>query len=624
MEIVYVYTKKRSEFGRQCNFTDRPAELHVDILPDDSALEEFIERDPVDIGIQCVQEMSEHDANTERFETGARGINHTEGGWPKDINPHEVEQVTRYRKKVEKDEAYIGAVMQLGGVMEHCIKQNNSIDIYEEYFEDVDVESIDEAASAKTINVFRDPNEIKRTATHISWFPDGPRKLAVAYCNLQFQSTSPETSMDSYIWDVENPNKPEMTLKPVSPLVCLEYNPKDSHVLLGGCYNGQIAYWDTRKGSQPVELTPIEQSHRDPAYKTVWIGSKTGTECFSTSTDGQVLWWDIRKLGEPTDKLYLDKKQEFHNAQGAYCLEFEPTMPTKFMVGTEQGSIISCNRKAKTANDKIAAFFNGHIGPVYALQRNPHFTKNFLSVGDWNARIWSEDIRESSIMWSKQYSSYLTDGCWSPIRPAVFFITKMDGTLDVWDIIFKQNNPTLTLQVCDVPLHSLRVQEQGKLVAAGSHDGTTTLLELSEGLYTMARNEKNLVTAMFERETRREKILDARQKEIRLKERSKTEGSKMTVYSVRSSARSQLDSRLSDRNLASAEGEEGDKEKGDEEPYEEEDLYEKAEKEFFSIIESEKKKQPIPSQDFSHVEKSVEAPHDGSEAKTETDAEKKE
>ena len=48
----------------------------------------------------------------------------------------------------------------------------------------------------------RDPNEVKRTATHISWFPDGPRKLAVAYCNLEFQSSSAETSMDSYIWDV--------------------------------------------------------------------------------------------------------------------------------------------------------------------------------------------------------------------------------------------------------------------------------------------------------------------------------------------------------------------------------------------------------------------------------------
>lgn len=39
--------------------------------------------------------------------------------------------------------------------MEHCIKQNNAIDIYEEYFENVESEIIDEAAAAKTINVFR-------------------------------------------------------------------------------------------------------------------------------------------------------------------------------------------------------------------------------------------------------------------------------------------------------------------------------------------------------------------------------------------------------------------------------------------------------------------------------------
>lgn len=40
--------------------------------------------------------------------------------------------------------------------MEHCIKQNNAIDIYQEYFDDEDaVEVMDEAPSAKTINVFR-------------------------------------------------------------------------------------------------------------------------------------------------------------------------------------------------------------------------------------------------------------------------------------------------------------------------------------------------------------------------------------------------------------------------------------------------------------------------------------
>jgi len=86
----------------------------------------------------------------------------------------------------------------------------------------------------------------------------------------------------------ENPNKPEMTLTPTSPLVCVEYNPKDSHILVGGQYNGQIVYWDTRKNSQPVDMSLVEHSHRDPAYKVIWISSKTGTECFSASSDGQV------------------------------------------------------------------------------------------------------------------------------------------------------------------------------------------------------------------------------------------------------------------------------------------------------------------------------------------------
>lgn len=43
-------------------------------------------------------------------------MNHVEGGWPKDINPAEVEQTIRYRKKVEKDETYISTIMSLGKV----------------------------------------------------------------------------------------------------------------------------------------------------------------------------------------------------------------------------------------------------------------------------------------------------------------------------------------------------------------------------------------------------------------------------------------------------------------------------------------------------------------------------
>ncbi|XP_056153620.1 dynein axonemal intermediate chain 2 [Lampris incognitus] len=564
MEIVYVYNKKRSEFGRQCNFSDRPAELYSDIHPEPSLAANFIEKDPCDIAIQCSQEMSEHEVNTKSFESESCGMNHVEGGWPKDVNPQEVEQTIRFRKKVEKDEHFINTILQLGSIMEHCIKQNNAFDIYQEYYEGEEmIEEVQEWSSAKTINVFRDPNEVKRTATCLSWHPDGSRKLAVAYSCLEFQKPMKDMSFDSYIWDIENPNKPEMTLKPVSPLVCLEYNPKDSHILVGGSYNGQIAYWDTRKGSQPVEMSRIEHSHRDPVYRIIWLLSKTGTDTFSASTDGQVLWWDIRKMSEPTERLVLDPNKEgnLDNALGAISLEFESTMPTKFMVGTEQGLVVSCNRKAKTPAEKIVCTYSGHHGPIYALQRNPFFPKNFLTVGDWTARIWSEDIKESSIMSTKYQMFYLTDACWSPVRPSVFFTIKMDGTLDMWDFLFKQNDPTLSLKVCDEALYSLRVQDNGRFLACGSQQGTATLLEISPGLSTLQRNEKSLVAAMFERETKREKILEARHREMRLKERSRSEQSK------------------DDDNIKEGNGEENL-----------EDLIARVEAEFFEMVDFELKK----------------------------------
>ncbi|XP_027728973.1 dynein intermediate chain 2, axonemal [Vombatus ursinus] len=526
MEIVYVYVKNRSDFGKQCNFSDRQAELSIDIPPNPELMEQFVIRDPVDTGSQCSCDMSEHEVNTERFEMETRGINHLEGGWPKDVNPQELEQTIRFRKKVEKDENYINAIMQLGYVMEHCIKQNNAIDIYGEYFDEEDeVEVSDEVLSAKTINVFRDPHEIKRTATHLSWHPDANRKLAVAYSCLDFQRADVNMSYDSFIWDLENPNKPELILKPSSPLVTLEYNPKDSHVLIGGCYNGQIACWDTRKGNLVAELSTIEFSHRDPVFGALWLQSKTGTECFSASTDGQVMWWDIRKMNEPTEVLIMDvsRKGVLENALGAVALEFEPTMPTKFMVGTEQGVVISCNRKAKTIAEKIVCTFSGHHGPIYALQRNPFYPKNFLTVGDWTARIWSEESRESCIMWTKYHMAYVTDGAWSPQRPAVFFTTKMDGTVDIWDFVFKQSDPALSLKVCDEALFSLKVQDNGCFLACGSRLGTVTLLEVSPGLCTLQRNEKNAASSIFERETHREKILEARHREMRLKEKGKIE-----------------------------------------------------------------------------------------------------
>ena len=462
--------------------------------------------------------------NTERFNYIPQGMLHLEGGWPKDVDSTEKDQTTRFRKKIEKDDEYIKQVRSLGDMVEGDIKQNYAIDIYQEYFAGEYVDHSSEAPSAKTLSVFKDPSEVKRTVANISWYPDGGKKLAVAFAIMQFQDPRAEQATEfSYIWDVNNPNTPELQLTPASPLCCLEYNPKDPHFLVGGSYNGLVSCFDTRTGEVPKETSIIEKSHRDPVYKIAWLAGKHPFECCSTSTDGQVLWWDVRKLGEPSEGLMLEDKSSGVEGKvmGGVSMEYTAA-GGKFLVGTEQGKVVSCSRKRKTAADKIGTIYEGHCGPVYGLQRNPFYPKYFLSVGDWTVRLWNEELR-APIMTSKFFKNYVLDSCWSPTRPGVFLTTKMDGTLDVWDYFYKQNDPTLSLQVDGDGLRTVKMQDGGALLATGSVDGSVYMLELSEGLSVMQNNEKNSVMQMLERESKREKNLEARAKEIRAKEKKAAE-----------------------------------------------------------------------------------------------------
>ena len=203
----------------------------------------------------------------------------------------------------------------------------------------------------------------------ISWHPEGGKKVAIAYSILQFQQQPADMSLSSYVWDVTNPNYPDLELVPASGAACpllllhasallrdwrvtrlrsarvsrvqhqgsaphsrrLLQRPfavsllpnapfsSDRHRLSSAdaasrdtlristplaLKNGKTVcrYWDDRKGSAPVESSPIEKSHRDPVYDLCWLQSKTGTEFASVSTDGQILWWDLRKLAEPMER----------------------------------------------------------------------------------------------------------------------------------------------------------------------------------------------------------------------------------------------------------------------------------------------------------------------------------
>lgn len=528
MEVIsYEYPKVRRDFGHHPNFNDFTPEA-VTIFPDQQLNNNWVPRLITTTDIDCIPPQALHEVNTERFVQVSKGTLHTDGAWPADVKTNDVNDRLRLLRRIKNEPHYQQAVQTLHKTALWTIQQNNTIDLYEDYFEaQEEIDVAVPAQSAKTTCVFRDPNPVKRSATKISWHPEGPNKMAVSYAVLQFQAMPDNMALASYIWDVNKPNAPDSEILPTSPLTCLNYNPRSPDHIVGGCYNGLVGFWDLRKGSSPVAVSVVEKSHHDPVYDIVWIQSRSGNECCSVSTDGQLLWWDIRKLqGGPTDMMKLTGPEG--TTYGGTCIEYNTDAgPTRYLVGTEEGAVLLCDRKAKKDSESqksIKTVFGSksgrHHGPVYSVVRNPSNPKFFLSVGDWSCKIWMED-QKNPIMTTKYDSSYLTAACWSPTRPGLFFTTKVDGTLEMWDFFHKQNDPTFSVKIGDSSLCCIAPQAQGRLLALGAQDGTVTLLEISKALSQPQLNEKNIISAMLDRETKREKNLEVRNLQRKREEKEK-------------------------------------------------------------------------------------------------------
>lgn len=152
-------------------------------------------------------------------------------------------------KKIDKDTSLATAMKINVETVKSCMMQNNQIDPFEEYFDDEDTEHQVEQNSTKTLMLFKDlPDVCKRSVSELSWHTEGATKLAASYAISRFQQTPEKMRTNAYIWDTCNPNAPEITLNSPSPVTNICYNHKLVDLVGGGCANGLVAVWDSRKG----------------------------------------------------------------------------------------------------------------------------------------------------------------------------------------------------------------------------------------------------------------------------------------------------------------------------------------------------------------------------------------
>uniref|UniRef100_A0A3Q3VLL7 Uncharacterized protein n=1 Tax=Mola mola TaxID=94237 RepID=A0A3Q3VLL7_MOLML len=273
-------------------------------------------------------------------------------------------------------------------------------------------------------------------------------------------------------------------------ILAFEFCPCDPNIIVGGCINGQVVLWDISAQATHLQesdkkvsnktpvvrfcaVSALESRHKAPITDVHWLPptfevTRTGiplqnkyntcVQVVTCSLDCTLMFWDLR-LQKGSSHLMSDNKQRVdqktqvipHSVSNVFKYldqtwnPFFTVMPGLKML-YKDGEIVYTDWKlekddsGQLQSSKPLHCFNVHHWLVNTVQRSPFLKDIILTAGDSNFAIWKDD--EGPIFLSPHSEQVCTAACWSLSRPAVFFIGKENGSIDVWNLLEKTSEPT--------------------------------------------------------------------------------------------------------------------------------------------------------------------------------------
>lgn len=376
------------------------------------------------------------------------------------------------------------------------------------------------------------------------------------------------------VWNFKDPIHPQYVLESPLDVTAFKINPQAQNLVAGGLYNGQVILWDItaveealkkkdKKGDeesgekviptvQHKFLSVIETSHTQTVTDLEWLSdgyevnrqsklTKTAeTNQFVTcSLDSKVIFWDVRvkkdlkKAGRsqgadepflwaPTFVINLSRLELAGDHLSAVSMSLSKEgSNSKFFIGSMDGEVCYADfdkPEGQEHPEYSKSIAEGHAGPIQLVERSPFFPDILLSVGDWSFKIWKEGVSQP-IFSSGSSPTYLCNGCWSPGRPGVIFIARLDGTLEVWDLLDRSHEPSMIYTASSFPISSIkfnpmvgsqRDQLKEQLLAVGDNQGVLHILEMPRNLRRPVGNEVQTMRTFFERELARVEYVEMR------------------------------------------------------------------------------------------------------------------
>ncbi|EDO29743.1 predicted protein [Nematostella vectensis] len=397
--------------------------------------------------------------------------------------PREFEEYEK--EKINKSLMFKNFVNKVTPRFELALQQNEIMNVfYDDYESMADDETTFGAKSDNYLKEYQSFTDLlyskEKTITSIEWHPSIKGIIGVS-CGerLLFDERIDQSSRILMtaslvlIWSFSDPIHPLVLLQAPDEIHSFKFNPSDPNIIAGGCINGQTT---VQRQTGTGEFGPKVFSIFEKQSKTKGKPSNESADADNTG---------VSRLPSNVAKG-KDQGKPLENVS------------TKFLVGTEEGDLVYLDWRPEKDTDsgKIMTprpehVWAAHDGPINTLQVSPFFKDIILTVGGWTFAIWKEGVNSDPLLLSSSHIVKLTKGHWSPSRPGVFFIAKADGMVDVWDLLDRSHEPSLTQNITAATIttifpHQVSTKNQklikNSLKSSSKFDGFVDISHISKAI----------------------------------------------------------------------------------------------------------------------------------------------
>ncbi|ROL01490.1 WD repeat-containing protein 63 [Anabarilius grahami] len=405
----------------------------------------------------------------------------------------------------------------------------------------------------------------EKSISHVHWHPTISGVIAVAMT----ERLSLEERIDNstklllnppYIlfWSFTDPINPQLQLECPDDCLSFQFCPSDPNIIAGGCMNGQVVLWDisahverlqdTRSGGKNISnklnknnavpvvrycaVSGIENGHKAPVSDIQWLPETFEVSLPKIGSSGEYSPLKFSLRDNTVDYITGDKPAQitereegcgFAQLRVPSAKQQKPldNISTKLYVGTEDGELIYTDWKMEKDNDSGRLFsakpshrFLSHHAMINTVSRSPFFKDIILTVGSFSFAVWKEGVTSGPILLSACSKLMCTVGHWSLSRPAVFFIGKENGNIEVWDLLQNTHEPSQTQNISATSITCIKTSSDSAkhhLLAVSDRIGTLHILQIPWTLRKCSNSERQNVRKYFEKEEERLEYFEKRQ-----------------------------------------------------------------------------------------------------------------